>query len=220
MTTPSESPVETTGLSLGVVMIDSVLRHFVFGGRMLRRRPLFTLVALATLAIGVGSATAIFSIVDGVLLRPLAYREPGSLAMVWQTDTRFRDQSTLRRRWDRLWFTYPEYRRWSAEQRSFTEVAVYGTQQMALTDLGEPASVVVSTATPSLLPLLRVRPTVGRWFMPEEQGTGTERLAVLSYDLWASRFGGSCSPLGVCDTSALGRSVVLDGNRYRVVGHA
>ena len=181
-----------------------------FALRTLRRRPAFAAVAIATIALGIGAATAIFTIVDGVLLRPLPFRNAGELVTVWQTDTRFRDQTTLRRRWDRLWFTFPEYQQWRAAQRSFSDVAIYGDQEMALTGVGEPTQVAVSTATPSLLPLLGTRVSLGRWFLPGEEGPGTERLAVISHEMWVSRFGS--------DPTVVDRFITLDDARYRIVG--
>ncbi|MDF2775233.1 MAG: permease [Geminicoccaceae bacterium] len=181
-----------------------------FALRTLRRRPAFATVAIATLALGVGAATAIFTIIDGVLLRPLPFRNAGELVTVWQTDTRFRDQTTLRRRWDRLWFTFPEYQQWRDGQRSFSDVAIHGDQEMALTGVGAPTQVAVSTATPSLLPLLGTRVSLGRWFLPGEEGPGTERLAVISHEMWVSRFGS--------DPTVVGRFITLDDARYRIVG--
>jgi putative ABC transport system permease protein len=151
------------------------MQDVVFALRTMRRRPTFAVMAVATLALGIGAATAIFTMIDGVLLRPLPFGGAGELVTVWQTDTRFRDQATLRRRWDRLWFTFPEYQQWRADQRSFSEVAIYGDQEMALTGLGEPAQVTVFTATLTLLPLLGARVALGRWFLPGEEGTGTDR---------------------------------------------
>jgi predicted permease len=182
----------------------------IFALRTLRRRPAFAVVAIATLALGIGAATAIFTIIDGVLLRPLPFRDAGELVTVWQTDTRFRDQTTLRRRWDRLWFSFPEYQQWRAIQRSFSDVAVYGDQEMALTGVGEPTQVAVASATPSLLPLLGVRVSMGRWFLPGEEGPGAERLAVISHEMWVSRFGS--------DPTVVDRFITLDDARYRVVG--
>ena len=182
----------------------------VFALRTLRRRPAFTVMTVATLALGIGSATSIFTIVNGVLLRPLPFRAPGELVTVWQTDTRFRDQATLQRRWDRLWFTYPEYQRWRAEQRSFSDVAIFGDQEMALTGAGDPSQVAVYTVTASLLPLLGSRVALGRWFLPGEEGPGTERIAVLSHEMWTGRFGS--------DPRVIDRFVTLDEQRYRVVG--
>jgi putative ABC transport system permease protein len=190
--------------------VGFLVQDVVFALRTLRRRPGFAFMAVATLALGIGAATAIFTIIDGVLLRPLPFRNAGELVSVWQTDTRFRDQTTLRRRWDRLWFTFPEYQQWRAAQRSFVDVAIYGGQEMALTGVGEPSQVTVYTATPSLLPLLGARVALGRWFLPGEEGPGTERIAVISHEMWAARFG---SDPGVVD-----RFVTLDDARYRIVG--
>ena len=190
--------------------MGSLAQDVTFALRTLRRRPAFTAMAVATLALGIGATTAIFTIIDGVLLRPLPFSGAGELVTVWQTDTRFRDQTTLRRRWDRLWFTFPEFQQWRSEQHSFSDVAIYGDQEMALTGVGEPAQVTVYTATPALLPLLGTRVALGRWFLPGEEGPGTERIAVISHAMWAGRFGSA--------PGAIDRFVTLDDERYRIIG--
>ena len=167
-------------------------------------------MAVATLALGIGAAASIFTVVDGVLLRPLPFQRAEELVTVWQTDTKYREQATLQRRWNRLWFTYPEFQQWRADQRSFSAVAIYGAQEMALTGLGDPAEIAVSTATPSLLPMLGVHVPLGRWFAPGEEGPGAERLAVISHELWVNRFGSN--------PQAIDRFITLDDNRYRIVG--
>ena len=190
--------------------MSQIMQDVAFALRTLRRRWSFAATASATLALGIGAATSIFTIVDGVLLRPLPFRTPGAVVTVWQTNAAYREQSTLSRRWDRLWFTYPEFQQWRADQRSFSDVAIYGAQEVALTELGDPTEIAISTTTPSLLPLLGVRVALGRWFLPGEEGPGTNRVAVISHELWASRFGS--------DPRAIDRFITLDDNRYRIVG--
>jgi hypothetical protein len=116
----------------------------------------------------------------------------------------------LRDRWNRLWFTYPEYQQWSAAQRSFSAIALYGDQQMAMTGAGDAVQTAVATATPNLMSVLGTHVALGRWFLPNEVGTGTERLAVISSELWQTRFGG--------DSGVVGRSILLDDNAFRIVG--
>ena len=190
--------------------MSQIMQDVAFALRTLRRRWSFAATASATLALGIGAATSIFTIVDGVLLRPFPFRTPGAVVTVWQTNAAYREQSTLSRRWDRLWFTYPEFQQWRADQRSFSDVAIYGAQEVALTELGDPTEIAISTTTPSLLPLLGVRVALGRWFLPGEEGPGTNRVAVISHELWASRFGS--------DPRAIDRFITLDDNRYRIVG--
>ena len=190
--------------------MDSIKSDFAYAVRGLLRRPVFAIVAVLTLALGIGTATAIFTIVDGVLLKPLPFAAGGQLITIWQTDTTWRHQATLRDRWDRLWFTYPEYQQWSAAQRSFSNIALYGDQQMSMTGAGDPAQVSVATATPNLMSVLGTHVALGRWFLPNEVGTGTERLAVISFELWQTRFG--------ADSGLIGRSITLDDNAFRVVG--
>lgn len=190
--------------------MESLKSNLTYAARSLLRRPAFAIVAVLTLALGIGTATAIFTVVDGVLLRPLPFPHGEQLVTIWQTDTTWRRQVTLRERWDRLWFTYPQFQQWSAQQRSLSSVALFGDQEMALTGAGEPTQVAVSTTTPGLMTVLGTRVAIGRWFLPGEVGTNTERLAVLSHELWASRFG--------ADSTVVGRSVTLDDKPYRVVG--
>jgi len=190
--------------------MDSIKADFAFAVRGLLRRPIFTVVAVLTLALGIGTATAIFTIVDGVLLQPLPFARGGQLVTIWQTDTTLRRQATLRDRWNRLWFTYPEYQQWSAAQRSFSGIALYGDQQMAMTGAGDPVQTAIATATPNLMSVLGTHVALGRWFLPSEVGTGSERLAVISWELWQTRFGG--------DSGVVGRSIMLDDNAFRIVG--
>jgi len=104
--------------------MDSIKVDFAFAVRGLLRRPVFAVVAVLTLALGIGTATAIFTIVDGVLLQPLPFARSGQLVTIWQTDTTLRQQATLGGCWNRLWFTCPEEQQWSAVQRSFSATAL------------------------------------------------------------------------------------------------
>ena len=180
--------------------------------RTLRRRRGFSAIAVLTLGLGIGSATAIFTIVDGVLLRPLPFAAPASLVTIWKTDTLYRAQPTLRSRWDRLWFNYPEYRQWSGDQRSLSMVALYGDQTMSLTGTGDPAQATVFTATPNLMAVLGETVRNGRWFAPSEVGAGTDRVAVISNEMWRTRFG--------ADSSMVGRLITLNEQPFRVIGVA
>lgn len=184
------------------------LRH---SARGLMNRPLFTLAAATTLALGIGATTAIFSVVEGVLLRRLPYENPGEIVTVWETvpEWRFREGG-LSDIWDRFLFSYPDYRRWRDGQTSFQSVALFNSNRSVLTLAGEPREVSVGVMSASLLPLLGVRPVLGRAFLPGEDGPGAERVALLSHDFWRERWGG--------DPDVLGRSLLLEGEPFSVVG--
>lgn len=155
--------------------------------RSLRRRPGLVAICVATLGLGIGAATAIFSVADVVLLRPLPYPESDRLVAAWNTFDTWRGHEVLDPFWDRIELSYPEYIDWRAEQESFEEVAIYGTALMALTGNGEPSQVAVGRASAPLFPLLGARPHSGRIFLPGDDGPGAPRIAVVSYELWRDR---------------------------------
>ncbi|NOT09183.1 MAG: ABC transporter permease [Gemmatimonadales bacterium] len=184
-----------------------------FGLRILARRPRFSLLLIATIALGIGSATSMFSLVDGVLLKPLPYRDQDRLVSVWRTSQFWRHSPVLSRsslKWDALPVALPDYFDWAASQRSFEATAAWVSGTGVLTGPGGAEEVRVGRATASLMPLLGVRPALGRWFLPGDDGVGAARLIVLSFEAWRTRFGG--------DSSVVGRSLTLRGEPHLVVG--
>jgi putative ABC transport system permease protein len=175
---------------------------FRHGLRMLRKNPGFTTVAVLTLALGIGANTAIFSVVEGVLLRPLPYDHPESLVEVWNTFPGF----------DVLGLSAGDYADWHREARSFSAMGAYAeiSQGYNLTGAGEPERVQASFATSDLFPLLGVRAVAGRTFVPEEDKPGSAAVVLLSHHYWQRRFG--------ADAGIVGRSILLDGNKYTVIG--
>jgi putative ABC transport system permease protein len=198
--------------------LESALRDVLFGLRLLRRRPLYTSVAVLTLGLGIGAATAMFSVVDGVLLKPLPFDDPGRLVAIWQTVPELRgtpgDDGA---RWDRYRLTYPQYRELLEQSTVYEGLAGYraGTPDVAnLTGIGDPVELRAGAATASLLPVLGVRPALGRWFQPEEEasiaGDDGAAVAVISHELWQGRFGGS--------PEVLGKVVTIDDRSFTIVG--
>ncbi len=173
-----------------------------YGFRVLRKNPGFTAVAVLTLALAIGANTAIFSVVENVLLRPLPYDHPESLVEIWNTYPGF----------DVLGLSPGDYADWHREAKSFSAMGNYGeiAQGFNLTGVGEPERVQASTASSDLFSLLGVRAVVGRTFLPEEDKTGSAAVILLSYHYWQRRFGG--------DAGVVGRSVSLDGRPYTIVG--
>ena len=177
------------------------LRH---GLRMLAKSPGFTIVAVLTLALGIGANTAIFSIVDGVLLRPLAYKDSASLVNVWG---KFEKDGIAQN-----WISEPEYWDLIEHNQSFSQIAAYalgGSANLTSAD-SRPVQVSTASATAGLLPLLGIAPVIGRDFAADEDQPGHSHFALLSYALWQSQFGG--------DPYIAGKAIQLDGEKYDVVG--
>jgi putative ABC transport system permease protein len=181
---------------------DAFLLDLRYGARLLARSPGFAAVAVLALALGIGASTAISSVIDGVLLRPLPYPDAGRLVMV-------------SRHFARSAFPYgplclADYLDWRAGNRAFEDPAAFGQRRFDLTGTGEPEQVAGAEVTAEFFSALRVRPLLGRVFGPGEDGPARQRLAVLSESLWRRRFGG--------DPRVVGQAVDLDGNRSTVVG--
>ena len=215
---PVESVKESYRDRRGVPALETLGQDVRSALRSLGKRPLFTSVAVLTLALGIGAATAMFSVVNGVLLKPLPYREPDRLVAVWQTVPGNRgtpgDDGA---RWDRYRLTYSQYKDLSEKTTLYDGLAGYraGTPDVVtLTGVGDPVELPAGAATASLLPLLGVRPVQGRWFLPGEQASRTgddgASVGVISHELWQGRFGGSAD--------ALGRIVTIDDRSFTIVG--
>ncbi len=202
----------------GTRLLETTLQDLRFALRTLRRRPLFAIVAVLTLSLGIGATTAMFSIVDGVLLKPLPYEEPGRLVTIWQTRPGAEGNPGKEGpRSERYTLTYAQYRDLSENCTLYGGVAAYKAWSDNLATLrgeGSPVELRAGAATSSLLPLLGVRPTLGRWFLPEEEaslaGNDGASVAVISYLLWQGRFGGA--------SGTVGRTITLDDRPFTIVG--
>src|SRR5262245_4178853 len=172
-----------------------------YGARMLLKKPGFTLIAVITLALGIGANTAIFSVVNAVLLRPLPYAEPERMVALWE--------SNKQRSVDRNAISYPNFFDWRAQSKSFERMASYYTNNMALTGVAAPVNLRSAVVSPDLFATLGVRPQLGRWFVGEEEKPGI-RAAIISHGLWERQFGG--------DPNVIGRAMTLNGKQFNVVG--
>jgi predicted permease len=195
---------------LGSGVRPMILQDLRFAIRTLRRRPTFTSVAVVTLGLGIGATTAIFSVVDAVLLRPLPFREPASLMSISRTFPEWRDNEILRKDWDRIAMSYPKFREWQSAQHSFAEAGAWASWFATITGTDRPEQVSGLRVSPSLLPMLGVQPVIGRLFLPDDGLPDAPRTALISFELWATRFGG--------DGSVVGRTVGFDGTPYTVIG--
>ena len=179
---------------------DRLRQDVRFGLRMLAKSPGFTTVAVLTLALAIGANTAIFSVVDAVLLRPLPFRDPARL--VWATEHFAFGPSTV---------VSADFPAWKDRNNAFEEIAAFGgTSGANLTGTGQPARVTVTNVTTGLFSMLGVQPVAGRAFLAEEGKQGREHVAVLSETLWRNSFG--------ADPRIIGETIRLDGAGYFVVG--
>jgi putative ABC transport system permease protein len=184
----------------GVRVMETLFQDVRFGLRTLRKSPAFTLVALLTLALGIGANTAIFSVLYGVLLRPLPYQDAGRLIVLNETTPRVGMVSV----------SYPNFLDWRAQSRAFPQMAAVHSIGFNLSGVNQPESIGGQAVSPNFLPMLGVHPFIGRGFDASEEKPGTAPVVLISYSLWQSHFGG--------DPRAVGRVVNLDGRGFTIVG--
>ncbi|HEU4508115.1 MAG TPA: ABC transporter permease [Pyrinomonadaceae bacterium] len=186
----------------GFRTIEMLWQDLRYGLRMLARNRGFTVVAVIALAVGIGANSAIFSVVNTVLLRPLPYTDPDRLVMVWEEGTPdgFPINSA----------SAANYIDWRDQNQVFTDAAVIGRVTFNLTGAGEPERLDGRRVSANLFPLLGVQPHVGRTFSAEEDGPGANRVVMLSHALWQRRFG--------AQPDIVGKHLTLSGETYEVVG--
>lgn len=182
--------------------LDTLGQDVRYAGRTLRKNAGFTMVAVLTLALGIGANTAMFSVVEAVLLRPLPYAQPDRLVEISETNPL--------KRWTHTVAAPANFADWQKMNTVFSGIAAYGRTETFLTGLGEPQRLMALAVTGNLLDVLGVRPLLGRTFTNEESFEGKERVAVLSYNLWQTQFAG--------DPQVVGRSISLTGKTYEVIG--
>ncbi|MDH3272495.1 MAG: ABC transporter permease [Gemmatimonadota bacterium] len=173
-----------------------------FALRTLRSSPGFTLVVMATLGLGIGINTAIFSLVNGVFLRPLPYAEPDRMMTVWEANPQLdivQDGVSA-----------GTYRDWVERSGSFATLGAYSLETFVLGGVDEPMQISGASISPSVFDVVEVRPALGRGFRDEEATPGNNSVVVLSYGLWSQRFGS--------DPDVLGTAIRLDGEPFTVVG--
>ncbi len=185
----------------GLPMLDSLIQDLRFGARILRKNPGFAIVAVLTLALGIGANTAIFSVINSVLLKPLPFRDPERLVRVFST----RQSAEF----------YPvsgeDYFDWQSQNRAFQATTLFTSpQNFNASGAGEPETVSVASMQANFFSLLGVRPAEGRGFAEGEDQRGANHVAVLSYGFWQRHFGGR--------GDALGKSIELNFEKYNVVG--
>jgi putative ABC transport system permease protein len=183
-------------------IMGDLLQDTRYGLRMLRKNPGFTAIAVLTLALGIGANTAIFSVLYGVLLKPLPYSDPDRVVSIWQ--------ATPSSGFLQLGMSEPQLLKLRTEGRSFDEVGGYLLRRVTVAGNEGSERVMAAIMTAGVLDTLGVRPAAGRAFSLEDESPGSQRVVILSHAIWQSRFGG--------DASVLGQTVRMNDNIYTVVG--
>ncbi len=184
-------------------LVEDFWRDLHYGARMLLKNPGFTVIAVLALALGIGANTAIFSVVNAVLLRPLPYYDPQRLVVVTEDS----EKDGVR---GGEYAGSIDYILWQAESTVFDNLVVFNWGNIFLTGRGEPERFDSVRATANLFPALGVAPQLGRAFTPEEDRPGGPRVVILSHALWQRRFGG--------DPAIIGQSLTLDRQSRQVIG--
>jgi putative ABC transport system permease protein len=190
---------EISHLEWGWEWFEHLAQDVRYSLRILRKSPGFTAVAMLTLALGIGANTAIFSLVNGVLLRPLPYRNPDRLTMVWEKS---RDGSPEN-------VGYATYLDWKAQNKSFEQLAIYSSWQPVL-QVGEPEQLNGLRVTSNYFRTLGIHPEVGRDFLPEEDAPNANKVVILSHSLWQRKFN--------ADPNIVGRPINMNATQYIVAG--
>ena len=177
-----------------------ILQDLKFATRMLLKSPGFTLVAILTLALGIGANTAIFSVVNAVLLRPLPFKNSSQLVVMRETYKLVGNVSV----------SYPNFLDWRQQAHSFSSMAAVQARGFNLSGVAQPENIGGYAVSPNFLALVGVHPILGRDFLPSEGNQGTAPVILLSYQLWQTHLGG--------DPAVLGRSISLDGRSFAIVG--
>jgi predicted permease len=200
--------VERTDVPEPVVLGAGAQGHFLsgvgqdlrYGIRTLRKNAGFSAIAILALAIGIGANTAIFSVVNGVLLQPLAYPDSARLVNIYEMSADFSQSSVA----------YPNYLDWRRESHSFSDMGAYRSDDFNLTGSGQPEQVSGEYVTASLFSVLGVTPALGRVFRPEEDRPGTGCTVILSSNFWQGRFG--------AERNILGKTLTLNAMNCIVIG--
>src|SRR3989440_10238904 len=200
-----ERPVTVEPLVMGregkTNMMADLWQDLRYAARMLARTPAFTTIAVLALALGIGANTAIFSVVNKVLLQPLPFKNPGELVIIWENATHLGFPKNTP--------SPANFLDWRDQSTLFTGMAAMAPKDFNLTGVGEPERLDGRRVSANLFDLLGVQPRLGRRFLPEEDKPGTH-VVILSYGLWQRRFGS--------DPRIVGQSLNLNGESYSVVG--
>lgn len=180
--------------------MDTLLRDFRHSIRMLVKNPAYTLVILLTLALGIGANTAMFSVVNTLLLQPLPFEDSGRLVSLWTTS----------KRGERINTAFPDYREIREQNRSFEAIAAYTRRPINVTGKQDPERLRTLVVSPEFLSILRIQPVLGRDFQAKDGEWGAPHVVIITDQLWRRSFG--------ADPQVIGRDLSLDGEPYSIVG--
>ncbi|MDQ2857009.1 MAG: ABC transporter permease [Acidobacteriota bacterium] len=183
-------------------MVDNLLQEIRYGVRVLFKRPLFVIVAVTTLALGIGVNTAIFSVVNAVLLAPLPYGKVDELAVIWKT--------TLATKTDQLPESVPNFNDVREQNRVFEQIAAVRPQQFVLTNGDQPERTSGARVSANLFSLLKIQPLIGRDFLNGEDQPGAGPVVLIGHSLWEQRYG--------ADQGVIGHQLTVDGKSCTIVG--
>jgi putative ABC transport system permease protein len=190
---------------LGVNTMRNLWSDFRFGLRILRRNPGFTLAAIVVLALGIGANTAIFSIVNAVLLRPLPYQDASRIMQVWHVPPAKSFPGMTK-----FAVSPANYLDWQRQSSSFEQIAAFGGRRFNFGGTEHPETIQSAAVPPDFFSLLRTRPLIGRTFSPEEDRPGQGHVVVLGYQFWRDHF--------ATDVGIVGRQILLESEPYTVIG--
>src|ERR1041384_1078288 len=183
--------------------MQTLWQDIKYGVQMLLKKPGFTVVAALALALGIGANTAIFSVVNAVLLRPLPFKDPERVVMVWLKGAEAAGG-------DRVQMSLSDFLEWRAQTHSFERVAFFHPDNFNYAGGDTPEEVAGALTSADFFNVLGTRAEMGRTFLPEEKKPGAARVVVVSHGFWQRRLGGG--------PRAVGREITLDSNPYTVVG--
>jgi predicted permease len=183
-------------------IMNALWQDLRFGARILSKQPMFTLIAVLTLSLGIGANTAIFSVVNAVLLRPLPYAQPERLVMIWETAVSVNNRQNP--------VAPGNFNYWREQSRSFADMAAYVSEPLNLIGGGEPEKVTATLCSDNLLRVLGVPPLMGAGFAPGQTKPGEVAGVVISYGLWQRRFG--------ADPAIVGKELKADQDSLPILG--
>jgi len=185
---------------IGGGLMETLLADLRYGVRMLLRKPMFTVIAVVTLALGIGANTAIFSVVNSLLLRPLPYRDAGKLVLVFETEPQLAKAPV----------SGPDFVDWNRQNTAFESMAAGGEDDANLTGNGDPRRVAIEPVSAGFFEMLGAAPLLGRSFRPDEDHPAHDAVVILGSALWKEQFGS--------DPEIIGKYIKLDGTSHQVIG--
>jgi putative ABC transport system permease protein len=185
--------------------MNTLLYDLRYGARMLLKNRSFTAIAVLVLGLGIGANTAIFSVIDAVLLHPLAFKEPSRLVAVWETNEQSGAEANLRNE-----VAKGNFYDWRNQNRVFEQIAALTYSNFNLIGTGDPERIQAAVVSYNFFETLGVRPAIGRTFLPEEEKLTAPRVVVLSHGLWQRRFGG--------EQNLIGKTLTFNGEQFTVAG--